>query len=185
MSTASTARALPVEHPRPTEPRRRLEAVPAPTTRRPRLGYALMAMAGAALIAGTQIGLTIATTQDSFVLADLSSQQRELTLQTQVLHEQLAGRTSPQALAQKAADAGMVVAGSASYLSLSTGEITGAGTNAGWFSNIDPHGPGSVANSLLQRPVVPPPVAEDGSAGTDQADLPPVLAEGLPIPTTR
>lgn len=184
MSTASTARALPVEQPGRSEPRR-LEALPAPVARKPRLGYALVAMAGAALIAGAQIGLTIATTQDSFVLADLSSKQRELTLQTQVLQEQLAGRTSPQALAQKAADAGMVVAGSASYLSLNSGEITGAGTNAGWYSNVDPHGPGAVANSLLQKPVVPPPVTEDGTGATEQAQLPPVLADGLPIPTTR
>ena len=185
MSIASTAPTLPVEHPRTVEPRRRLEVVPAPTTRKPRLGYALVAMAGAVLITGAQIGLTIATTQDSFVLSDLTSQQRELTLQTQVLNEQLAGRTSPQALAQKAADAGMVVAGSASYLSLSTGEITGAGTDAGWYSTVDPHGAGAVANSLLHKPVIPAPVAEDGSGATDQDALPPVPADGLPVPTTR
>ena len=74
MSSVSTARALPVERPRQTAPERRLHAVGAPAARRPRLAYALVALGGAVLIAGAQIGLTLATTQDSFVLADLTSQ---------------------------------------------------------------------------------------------------------------
>lgn len=59
---------------------RRLQPVTAPATRRkPKLAYALVAFAGALLIGGVQIALSLAITQDSFTLAGLSSQQRNST----------------------------------------------------------------------------------------------------------
>lgn len=188
--------AQPLSLPEQTPParpgrRRGLRPVAAPAPRRkPTLVYALVALAGAALIAVAQIGLTIATTQDSFVLADLTAQQRELTLQTHALQEDLAGVSSPQALASKASELGMVVAGTASYLRLSDGAVSGQGSGASWISTVDPTGSGAVANALLAARTPPPASeteekAEEPDEKTPESSLPPTLEQGLPSPTTH
>jgi hypothetical protein len=68
-------------------PHRAPETVPAPLRalerplprRRPRLLYGIIAVAGAVLIAAAQMGLSILTTQSSYELSALSSQQRGST----------------------------------------------------------------------------------------------------------
>ncbi|WP_309103728.1 hypothetical protein [Microbacterium sp.] len=190
MSVTATARALPRPATRPSPagaPERRLRPVTvSPTRRKPKLAYALIALAGAMAIGAAQIALSLAITQDSFTLARLTSQQGELNLQSHALQEELTGLSSPQLLAANAADLGMVVAGSASYLRLSDGAVFGAGTGAGWQSTVDPKGAGAISNALLQSAAVetPPP---DGGADTQTAatDLPPSITDGLPSPTTR
>lgn len=190
--SASTARALPV---RPTvpakQPERRLRPVTAPAVRRrPKLAYALVALAGAALIGGTQIGLSLAITQDSFALAGLTAERKELTLQSQALQEELAGLSSPQHLAANAQELGMVLTGTASYLRLSDGITFGSALSSGPASSINPLGAGAVGNELL---IEDAPAASDsaGPGGADAPvapvtpDLPPPLSDGLPIPTTR
>lgn len=178
-------------------PPRRLQPVTQPAARRkPKLAYALVAFAGALLIAGAQIALSLAITQDSFTLAGLSSEQRDLNLRTHALQEELTGLSSPQVLATSASGLGMVVAGSPSYLRLSDGAVFGTGAGADWTSTVDPTGAGAVSNAL----VIPPPVADPtvtdptatATAATDQAvtddaaqDLPPAITDGLPSPTTR
>lgn len=161
---------------------------PAPR-RRPKLVYALSALAGATLIAGTQIGLTLATTHDSFVLADLTAQQRALTLEAQALQDELAGISSPQSLAVQASGMGMVVAGSASYLRLSDGAVAGAGVGAGWISTVDPTGSGAVGNALLDTQPAPPVAdttqAQTGTTTVTEPTGPPTITEGLPTPTTH
>jgi hypothetical protein len=192
--SAQAAAFLPTPAPPAREERiRRLRPLDQPAPRRrPKLGYALTALAGALLIAGAQIALTLATTHDSFVLAELNTQQRSLTLEAQALEEQLAGVSSPQSLATQANALGMVVAGTASYLRLSDGAVAGSGVGAGWISTVDPNGAGAVANSLLDARTA---AAATQSAATDeepettQADpasqLPPTLTEGLPTPSTH
>jgi len=157
--------------------------------RKPKLAYALVALAGAMAIGAAQIGLSLAITQDSFVLAGLSSQQHELDLRTDALQEDLTGMSSPQSLATSAANLGMIVAGSPSYLRLSDGAVFGAVAGAGGVSTINPNGAGAVSNALLQNPVVAPTTGEDAAA-PDAAqppaqELPPAITDGLPSPTTR
>lgn len=192
-ATASAATLLP-EPLTPTErPSRRLTPVTAPArSRRPKLAYALIALGGAALIGAAQIGLSLSITHDSFVLADLTSQQRELALQTSALEDELAGISSPQLVASKAADLGMVVAGSASYLRLSDSAVVGTTTPTSWHSTIDPKGSGAVHNALLnQQALVAAQVAEaaekdqGGATETVDPNLPPPITDGLPSPTTR
>jgi len=193
-----SAQAAAVLRPEPTAPAREerarsLRPLDRPESRRrPKLVYALIALAGALLIAGAQIALTLATTHDSFVLADLNTQQRSLTLETQALEEQLAGISSPQALATEATALGMVVAGSASYLRLSDGAVAGSAIGAGWISTVDPNGAGAVANSLLDAKTaaaVSEAAATDQNVAATEADmasqLPPTLTEGLPTPSTH
>ncbi|WP_300266071.1 hypothetical protein [Microbacterium sp.] len=192
MSRATAAALLP----EPTAPRerpsRRLTPVTAPVRkRRPKLVYALTALAGAALIGGAQIGLSLAITHDAFVLSSLTSDQRELDLQTKALEEELAGVSSPQLLAIKAADLGMVVAGPSSYLRLSDAAVLGTNAGADGNSTIDPNGSGAVYNTLLERKrAVAAQNAEkkkanDGGTKTVDPNLPPPITDGLPSPETH
>ena len=189
----TTAAALLPEPTSPIErPSRRLSPVTAPARgRRPKLAYALIALGGAALIGAAQIALSLMITHDSFVLSGLNSQQRELNLQTSAIEEELAGISSPQRLAVKASELGLVVAGSASYLRLSDSAVLGANTGASWNSTIDPAGKGAVHNALLnQKALLAADAAEkeqsaDGTTKSVDPDLPPPITEGLPSPETR
>ena len=189
MSRATAAALLPEPQAPATRPDRRLKPVTAPAPRRrPKLAYALIALSGAAAIGIGQIGLSLAITQDSFVLADLKAQERELNLQSSALSDDLAGISSPQMLATKAAELGLVVTGSASYLRLSDATIFGSNTGAGSQSTVDPRGNGAVHNALLQQPA--PPAADeepvvDEAVDTVDPNLPPPITEGLPSPSTR
>lgn len=168
------------------EPQRRLQPVSRPAVRRkPKLAYALIALGGALAIGAAQVALSLAITQDSFTLAGLSSQQRELSLRTHALQEELTGLSSPQVLASSAAGLGMVVAGSPSYLRLSDGASFGTGAGADWTSTVNPDGAGAVSNALIVPP--PPPVVTTDEPATEQPvqDLPPAITDGLPSPTTH
>lgn len=165
-----------------------LRPVTAPAARRrPKLAGAALAVGGALAIGAAQMGISLAATQDAFVLAGLNTQQHELNLQKQALTDELVGLNSPQALASKADGLGLVVAGSASYLRLSDGAVLGAGRGADWLSTVDPNGSTKVGNSLIAPP--PPPVTDapptDATAQTAEPDLPPAITDGLPSPTTR
>lgn len=168
-------------------PQRRLQPVAQPAARRrPKLVYALVAFLGAMVIGGVQVALSLAITQDSFALAGLTSQQRELDLRAEALQEELTGLSSPQVLAASASGLGMVVAGSPSYLRLSDGAVFGTGAGADWTSTVDPAGAGAVANSLIAPPAAPDATAEATETGGAPADdLPLSIADGLPSPTTR
>ncbi|MDQ0612451.1 hypothetical protein QF046_000092 [Microbacterium sp. W4I4] len=183
----TAARVQPRTDPRPARTRW-LRAVTAPAARRrPKLAGAVLAVGGALAIGAAQMGISLASTQDAFVLADLNSQQHELNLQKQALDDELVGLNSPQALASKAADLGLVVAGAASYLRLSDGAVLGAGHGADWISTVDPNGATKVGNSLIAPPVTPAQdtPAADATAQTAEPALPPAITDGLPSPTTR
>lgn len=193
MSRATAAAVRPNVRPErvaPARTERPLRPVTTPATRsRPKLAYALIALGGAAAIGAAQIGLSLAITNDSFVLADLVSQQREMNLQTSALQDDLAGISSPQLLATKASELGMVVAGSASYLRLSDSAVLGANLGADWRSTVDPRGAGAVHNALLEDELLKvaggEEAGETGTATTPDPHLPPPITEGLPSPTTR
>lgn len=199
MSRATAAAMLPEPAVQPQRPSRSLKPVAAPAKRnRPKLAYALIALGGAAAIALGQVGLSLAITHDSYVLAGLNSEQRELDLQSHALQEDLAGLASPQLLATKASELGMVVAGSASYLRLSDSTVLGANVGAGATSTIDPTGAGAVHNALLAEEEAKAAAAEAEAAEAAAAEqateeavetadpaLPPPITDGLPSPTTR
>ncbi|WP_309128661.1 hypothetical protein [Microbacterium sp.] len=185
--SADAARVHPRSEPRrATAPRLRPVAAPA-TRRRPKLAYAALAVGGALAIGAAQMAVSLASTQDSFVLRDLTAQHRELTLQKQALNDELVALSSPQSLAVKADGLGLVVAGPASYLRLSDGSVLGAGRGADWTSTVNPNGAASVGNALL----VPPSSATDDEARDSTAQdnpspaLPPAVTDGLPSPTTH
>lgn len=193
MSPASSAALAtePLVRPgRRRQPERHLTPVPRPR-RRPRLVYALIAVAGALAIAGAQMALSLATTADSFALAQLQREKRELTWQTQELYDDVAGLSSPQYLAANAASLGMVINASPTYLRLSDGAIIGTGEAASTGSTVDAINRGAVPNALVtDTPLVTDPKATIQGAPVEETDttganLPPALTDGLPTPDTR
>lgn len=180
-------------------PARRLRALDVPARRRrPRLLYAIVAVTGAVAIGAAQMSLSVLTTQGSYQLATLTSQQRELNWEKQMLYDDVAGLSSPQYLAANAAALGMVINESPSYLRLSDGAVLGTSQASLGASSVDAIGRGSVPNALItDTPLVTDPEAtiegepvetEPGATSEDGAPMPktpPPITDGLPIPSTH
>lgn len=182
---------------------RGLRAVENGARRRPRRLYGIVAVAGALLIAGVQMGMSILTTQTSYQLSDLNQQQRQLTWQKQILDDEVAGLNSPQYLAANATALGMVIGEPPSYLRLSDGALLGTGQVSYGASSVDALGRASVPNQLVATtPLVTAPdasIAAPTPQPTAPADpsadpiavapvdpaTPPPLTEGLPSPSTH
>ncbi|HVL61663.1 MAG TPA: hypothetical protein VM430_09700, partial [Microbacterium sp.] len=171
MSLAASSTLAPV---RRESPARRLRALgePAPR-RRPKVLYAIVAVAGAVAIGAAQMVLSVMTTQGSYQIAELTSQQRQLDWTKQMLYDDVAGLSSPQFLAANASALGLVINESPSYLRLSDGAILGASQAAIGASSVDAIGRGAVANALItDTPLVTDPDATIAGA--------PVAAVGVP-----
>lgn len=189
MSSAALS-ALPVPR-RAPRPRLRVLERPIPG-RRPRLLYGVLAVGTAVAIAGAQMGLSILTTQSSYEVAALTQKQRELTWQTQMLEDDVAGLSSPQFLAANAAALGMVINESPNYLRLSDGAIVGGGQAAAGISSIDALSRASVPNALVNDvPLVTDPEASMKQGAAVDTELlrntptPPPITDGLPTPATH
>ncbi len=195
MSTIADTELIPFDEPapRPSREDRGLRAVPAPQRRRrPRLAYALTAIAGAALIAAAQLGLSILTAQSSYELAAVQSEQRQLTLDKQQLTDEVAGLSSPQYLAANASALGMVIDSSPSYLRLSDAKITGSGEPASDQSTVNVGSGSAAANALIaDTPLVTDEDATVQESSTEEVAVPetvrnaPPLEGGLPSPETH
>ena len=147
MSLAASSTLAPT---RRESPVRRLRALGAPARRRkPKVLYAIVAVSGAVAIGAAQMALSVLTTQGSYQIAELTSQQRQLDWQKQMLYDDVAGLSSPQYLAANASALGMVINESPSYLRLSDGAILGASQAAVGASSVDAIGRGAVANALI------------------------------------
>ena len=176
------------------EPERRLQALEQPEPRRrPRLVYGVVAVCGALLIGGAQMGLSILTTQSSYELSTLSSQQRDLDWQKQMLQDSIAGLSSPQYLAANAEALGMVTGQAPTYLRLSDDAIIGTAAGLTGASAVNALSKAAVGNALVNgRPLVGDPAASLGGGGASVVDkaivdtpTPPAIADGLPIPATH
>ncbi|GAA3901198.1 hypothetical protein [Microbacterium invictum] len=175
-----------------SDPRRGLRALEQPQpARRPRLLYGIIAVGGALAIAAAQMGLSILTTQGSYEVASLTSQQRELDWQRQMLADDVAGLSSPQYLAANASALGMVVGQIPNHLRLSDGAIAGTGKAAGDSSSIRALSRAAVGNELINGvPLVTDPQSSlDSGTAVDDALLniptPPPITDGLPTPDTH
>ncbi len=164
MSTAFAHDYRPV---RPVEdaeqPRMRALASPRPR-KRPKLVYGVTVILGIALIAIGQISLSLAITQDSFTLATLRVEQRELGLQVNAIESHVAALNSPQNVAVRAESLGLVAATAPAYLRLSDGKLFGTGMSAllGTTSSA------VVSNALIDGV---PAGAVSGGAATESASL--------------
>lgn len=113
-------------HPR-SSTRPRLELVPAALRRgaHSRVGMAAVALGSLVLILAAQLVLSILTSEGAYEIARLQVQQRDLTRVERVLTQHVEKLASPQNLAENAAQLGMVVNSTPSYLRLSDGAILG------------------------------------------------------------
>ncbi|HOQ22167.1 MAG TPA: hypothetical protein PLN62_07040 [Microbacterium sp.] len=178
---------------------RRLRALERPQpharARRPRALYGVIAVAGAVLIGAAQMGLSILTTQSSYQLADLTSQQRTLDYQKQMLTDSIAGLSSPQYLAANASALGMVTGQAPTYLRLSDAAIIGTAAGTGGTSAINALNQAAVPNALIAGvPLAADPSASlgGGKSAADEAiaaaadtSTPPAITDGLPTPATH
>ncbi len=187
----NTAAARPLPTPA-SDPQRTLRALERPQqVRRPRLLYGIIAVSGALAIAAAQMGLSIATTQGSYEVSALTSQQRELDWQRQMVADDIAGLSSPQYLAANAAALGMVVGQMPGHLRLSDGAISGGGAGAANRSSVQALSRAAVGNALVSGvPLVTDPQASiEGGTSVDDELLniptPPPITDGLPTPTTH
>lgn len=177
-------------------PDRRLHALERPLPRRrPRLLYGIAAVAGAVLIGAAQMGLSILTTQSSYELSTLTSQQRALDYQKQILSDSIAGLSSPQYLAANAAALGMVTGQTPTFLRLSDNAVIGTAAGSNGASAVNALSQAAVANALVAGvPLVNDPsasldtgasVADEAIAASVDSSTPPAIADGLPTPATH
>jgi hypothetical protein len=141
------------------------------------------------------MALSILTTQSSYELSTLTQEARQLIWQKQILHDDVAGLSSPQYLAANASALGMVIEESPSYLRLSDGALLGAGQAALGASTVDAIGRATVPNALItDTPLVTAPDAtiegapvETAVVGADGGvtNTPPPITDGLPTPSTH
>lgn len=191
----ATATAVRNAQPAPTpasDPRRTLRALEQPQpARRPRLLYGIIAVGGALAIAAAQMGLSILTTQGSYEVAGLTSQQRQLDWERQMLADDVAGLSSPQYLAANASALGMVVGQMPNHLRLSDGAIAGTGEGAGNSSSVHALSRAAVSNAHVSGVPLVTDVTASLATGTavDDALLnittPPPITDGLPTPATH
>jgi hypothetical protein len=179
-------------------PRRHIEIVSSRSQRqaRPRIVYALSAVAAMATIVVAQLLLSVGISQSAYEISTLQDRQVELGRTAESVGEELVRQSSPQSLAANAAALGMVSNSNPVYLRLSDGAVLGAphqaeGTPAG--------GETLVPNSLLAGSQLVTDLPPAGAQGTGvpvghSADAPvpsPVKAvevtpqDGLPSPATR
>lgn len=200
--------ALPAQtRPAPTRPARRTGAAqpqaprlrPAPDRAlgraKPRLMYAIIAVASIGVIALVQLLLSIAMTQGAYELDGYLVREAQLAREEAKLSEDLDGVESPQFLAANAEALGMVPNSAPVYLRLSDGAVLGMPTAAGGGAAASaPLVPNSLIDGVplvteqqaAQTPSGGQGAVRGGQAATAPVDVAPVApADGLPTPATH
>ncbi|MFF2389955.1 hypothetical protein [Agromyces sp. NPDC058104] len=196
--SAVPAQSLPAPRRAPERPRW-LRPAPEPGGGRakPRLAYAIIAVAGVAVIVVAQLLLSIAITQGAYDIDAVTMQQSTLDRQEQQLREDLDRVESPQYLAANAEALGMVPNSNPVLLRLSDGSVSGDPSAAtGGAAASAPLVPNALIDGVplvTERPAEETPKGETaaGAAGgaaaevPAQAPAPPPAGEGLPTPATH
>jgi len=170
--------------------RRHIEIVSPSTHTRPRVVYALSAVACVGAVIVAQLLLSVGISQGAYEISALRASQVELGRTADSVSEDLIRVSSPQSLAANAEALGMVSNSTPAYLQLSNGAVLGAPTSA---SGGAAGAASLVPNALLTGvPLVTQlPAGGQGTsvasgapaAGTAPAAV--TVADGLPSPTTR
>jgi hypothetical protein len=177
------------------EPTRHIEIVATRSQRRrrPRIVYAIVAVAGLFVILMAQLLLSIALSQGTYQISSLQTQQKNLARDTQTLTESLNVLRSPQNLAAQATTLGMVMNNSGSgWLRLSDGAVLKNPSAAGSTSATDAGGQSLVTNVLLtpqvtaqQNASMATPAAGNPAATTGTSGNPDVASGAIPAPMTH
>ncbi|QYI98092.1 hypothetical protein K0028_03915 [Curtobacterium flaccumfaciens pv. flaccumfaciens] len=97
---------------------------------RPRIGYAVVAVAALGILLLAQLGISMVLSQGAYTLNSLSAEQTNLSRTQQSLSEQLRVLDSPQNLARNAQSLGMIANSTPVYLDPKTGRVYGTPTPA-------------------------------------------------------
>ncbi len=160
---------------------------------RPRIVYALSAVAGMATIVVIQLLLSVGISQGAYEVSRLEASQVELGRTAESVTEDLVRISSPQSLAANAEALGMVSNSNPVYLRLSDGAVLGAPASA---SGSQGGAASLVPNALLAGvPLVtqlPQGSGQGASVGGSTADrsakaavAPQTAPNGIPTPATR
>jgi hypothetical protein len=176
LATATAPRRQPAAAPAPT---RHLEIAPSRAQRRarPRLVHVLVTLGGIGVILLGQLLLSIWIADGAYQVHSLQSEQTQLQRSQRALGEQLDQLGSPQSVAARAEQLGMVSSGNPAYLDLSSGAVSGT-PSAGDTGVIAGTGD-LVPNSLVAAGGVQmdPATPANGAAGN-------TAATGAPSTTT-
>lgn len=170
--------------------RRHIEIVSPSTHARPRIVYALSAVACVGAVIVAQLLLSVGISQGAYEISALRASQVELGRTADSVSEDLIRVSSPQSLAANAEALGMVSNSTPAYLRLSDGAVLGAPTSA---SGSQAGAAALVPNALLAGvPLVTELPAggqgtgvASGAPAAATATAPVTVADGLPSPTTR
>jgi hypothetical protein len=125
---------VPSRAPRPGRQHRPelVEVTPTAAQRRarPRIGYAVVAVAALGILLLAQLGISMVLSQGAYTLNSLSAEQTNLSRTQQSLSEQLRVLDSPQNLARNAQSLGMIANSTPVYLDPKTGRVYGTPTPA-------------------------------------------------------
>ncbi|PZF28704.1 hypothetical protein DEJ05_03855 [Curtobacterium sp. MCLR17_045] len=125
---------VPSRAPRPDRQHRPelVEVTPTAAQRRarPRIGYAVVAVAALGILLLAQLGISMVLSQGAYTLNSLSAEQTNLSRTQQSLSEQLRVLDSPQNLARNAQSLGMIANSTPVYLDPKTGRVYGTPTPA-------------------------------------------------------
>jgi hypothetical protein len=174
----------PFDSPAPAHRGFRLVA-PAPSRRaRPRIFYALTAVAGVSAIVVAQLLLSVGISQGAYEISSLQSSQSQLARTAASVSEDLARVSSPQSLAANAEGLGMISNSNPVYLRLSDGAVLGAPASA---SGAQSGAASLVPNALLTGSTLLTQQTNDvaATAGALAISSAAVVPPGLAAPTTR
>jgi hypothetical protein len=161
---------------------------------RPRIVYALSAVAGVATIVVIQLLLSVGISQGAYQVSSLEASQVELGRTAESVTEDLVRISSPQSLAANAEALGMVSNSNPVYLRLSDGAVLGAPASAsgsqGGAASLVPNALLAGVPLVTQLPQGSGQGASVGGATADRsvkdaAIAPPSTPNGIPTPATR
>ncbi|OIH94887.1 MULTISPECIES: hypothetical protein [unclassified Curtobacterium] len=125
---------VPSRAPRPDRQHRPelVEVTPSKAQRRarPRIGYAVVAVAALGILLLAQLGISMVLSQGAYTLDSLSAERTDLSRTQQSLSEELRVLDSPQNLARNAQGLGMIANSTPVYLDPKTGRVYGTPTPA-------------------------------------------------------
>jgi len=109
-----------------------VEVTPSKAQRRarPRIAYAIVAVAALGILLLAQLGISMVLSQGAYTLNSLSAEQTNLSRTQQSLSEDLRVLDSPQNLARNAQALGMIANSTPVYLDPKTGRVYGTPTPA-------------------------------------------------------
>ncbi|OIH86084.1 hypothetical protein BLJ79_04620 [Arthrobacter sp. UCD-GKA] len=175
---------IPASRPEETSAKRRttLSVVPAlGAKRRVPFIVSIFVLVIASVVAVLLINVYIANGQ--YTAVDLRGQERSLSQENEALRQEALYLGSPQVVAKKAADLGMVKPGAPAAINLDTGKVAGTATAA-----EKPSAENKAKSGILKAPAKPATTTEAKGktaepAARDAATEPPVAAEVPPKST--